>query len=105
MPWSGKRHLRGTVDTVTGPALAGTDRTIPFDSQGMLPYTLSLGWDPVSIKRAFVVRTVSSDEGGWFSRDRLEIARRGRRTRAITTPPANPREGGRVHGGCCTRLI
>jgi hypothetical protein len=30
--WSGNRHLRGTVDIVTGPALAGTDRTIPFDS-------------------------------------------------------------------------
>ena len=33
----------------------------------------ALGWDPGSIERAFVVRTVSSGEGGLFSRDRIWI--------------------------------
>jgi hypothetical protein len=43
--------------------------------------------------------------GGSFSRHRLEIADRGRRTRAGTTHLRIHVKGARVHGGCCRRLL
>jgi hypothetical protein len=47
----------------------------------------------------FVVRTVSSEERGSFSGDRLEIAPRGQRTRASNTACAARRRQGRIPGG------
>ena len=53
---------------------------------------------PVSIKRAFEVRTVRTGERGSFSRDRLETAHHRRKTRGGSPARAPRRRRGRLVG-------